>query len=45
MHKRCICRHLVSVRPSDTFVSCAKTNKDMCEIFSPSQSINQSEKD
>ena len=32
------CRHPVSVRPSDTFVSCAKTNKDIFEIFSPSGS-------
>ena len=43
MHKRGICRHAVfvrlSVRPSVslsvTFVSCAKTNKDIFEIFSP----------
>jgi len=41
MHKRGICRHEVSVCPSvcvfvcvsDTFVSCAKTNKDIFEIF------------
>ena len=33
MHKRGICRHAVSVRPSVTFV---KTNKDIFEIFSPS---------
>ena len=37
-----ICRHAVSVhlsvRPSVTFVSCAKTNKDIFEIFSPSGS-------
>ena len=32
------CRHPVSVRPSDTFVSCAKMNKDIFEIFSPSGS-------
>jgi len=42
MHKRGICRHAVSVRPSVrlsvTFVSCAKTNKDIFEIFSPSDS-------
>jgi len=42
MHKRGICRHLVfvhlSVRLSVTFVSCAKTNKDIFEIFSPSDS-------
>jgi len=25
----------LSVRPSVTFVSCAKTNKDIFEIFSP----------
>ena len=33
---QCICRHAVSVRLSVTFVSCAKTNKDIFEIFSPS---------
>ena len=37
MHKRGICRHPVSVCPSVclsiTFVSCAKTNKDIFEIF------------
>ena len=42
MHKRGICRHPVSVCPSVclsvTFVSCAKTNKDIFEIFSPSGS-------
>jgi len=38
MHKRGYCRHAVSVRPSVTFVSCAKTNKDIFEIFSPSAS-------
>ena len=38
MHKRGICCHPVSVRPSVTFVSCAKTNKDILEIFSPSGS-------
>jgi len=42
MHKRGYCRHAVSVRPSVclsvTFVSCAKTNKDILEIFSPSGS-------
>ena len=46
MHKRDICRHAVSiclsvclsVCPSVTFVSCAKTNKDIFEIFSPSGS-------
>jgi len=38
MHKRGICCHPVSVRPSVTFVSCAKTNKDIFEIFSPSGS-------
>ena len=43
MHKRGICRHAVSVclsvslsvRLYVTFVSCAKTNKDIFEIFSP----------
>ena len=38
MHKRGYCRHAVSVRLSVTFVSCAKTNKDIFEIFSPSGS-------
>ena len=42
MHKRGYCRHAVSVRPSVclsvTFVSCALTNKDIFEIFSPSGS-------
>jgi len=46
LHKRGYCRHAVSVclsvrlsvRPSVTFVSCAKTNKDIFEIFSPSAS-------
>jgi len=42
MHKRGICRHPVSVRPSVclsvTFVSCAKTNKDIFDIFSLSGS-------
>ena len=38
MHKRGVCRHPVSVCLSVTFVSCAKTNKDMFEIFSPSGS-------
>ena len=38
VHKRGYCRHAVSVRPSVTFVSCAKTNKDIFEIFSPSGS-------
>ena len=38
MHKRGICRHAVSVRLSVTFVSCAKTNKDIFEIFPPSGS-------
>ena len=42
MHKRGYCRHAVSVRsslrPSVTFVSCGKTNKDIFEIFSPSGS-------
>jgi len=42
MHKRGYCRYLVSVclsvRLSVTFVSCAKTNKDIFEFFSPSVS-------
>jgi len=42
MHKRGYCWHAVSVRPpvclSVTFVSCAKTNKYIFEIFSPSGS-------
>ena len=42
MHKRGICCHPVSFCPSVclsvTFVSCAKTNKDIFEIFSPSGS-------
>jgi len=42
MHKRGICRHVVSVCPSVcpsvTFVSCVKTNKDIFEIFSPQSS-------
>jgi len=38
MHKRGYCRHAVSVRLFVTFVSCAKTNKDIFEIFSPSDS-------
>ena len=38
MHKRGICRHPVSVCLSVTFVSCAKTNKDIFEIFSLSGS-------
>jgi len=42
MHKRGYCRHAVSVSPSVcppvTFVSCAKTNKDIFEISSPSGS-------
>jgi len=42
MHKRGICRHPVSVclsvRQFVTFASCAKTNKDIFEIFSPSGS-------
>jgi len=42
MHKRIYCRHAVSVCvsvcTSVTFVSCAKTNKDIFEIFSPSGS-------
>ena len=38
MHKRGICRHPVSVCASVTFVSCAKTNKDIFKIFPPSGS-------
>jgi len=38
MHKRGLCRHVVSVCLSVTFVSCIKTNKDIFEIFSPSGS-------
>ena len=38
MHKCGICRHAVSVRLSVTFVSCAKTNKDIFEIFLPCDS-------
>ena len=45
MHKRGYCRHAVSICPvrlsvclTVTFVSCAKTNKDIFEIFSPSGS-------
>jgi len=42
MHKRCLCRHAVSVRPSVcpsvTFVDYVKTNKHIFEIFSPSGS-------
>ena len=37
-HKRGLCCHPVSVRPSVMFRSCAKTNKDIFEIFSPSGS-------
>ena len=32
------CGVCASVRPSVTFVNCAKTNKDIFEIFSPSGS-------
>jgi len=39
MHKRGYCRHAMSVCPSVclsvTFVSCAKTNKDIFKIFLP----------
>jgi len=38
MHKRGYCRHAVSVCLSVTFVSCVKTNKDIFEFFSPSDS-------
>jgi len=34
MHKRGICQHAVSVSPSVTFVSSAKTNKGIFEILS-----------
>jgi len=37
-HKRGLCCHAVSVRLSVTFVSCAKTNKDIFEIYPPSGS-------
>ena len=33
MHKHGLCRHVVSLHPSITFVSCVKTNKDIFEIF------------
>ena len=36
MHKRGLCRHAVSVRPSVTFVDCIKTNKCIFKKFSPS---------
>jgi len=38
MHKRGLCRHAMSVRPSVTFVDHVKTNKHIFEIFSPSGS-------
>jgi len=38
IHERGLCCHAVSVCLSVTFVSCAKTNKDIFEIFSPSGS-------
>ena len=38
MHKRGLCRDAVSVCVYVTFVSCVKTNKDIFEIFSPSDS-------
>jgi len=38
MDKRGLCQHAVSVCPSVTFVSCAKTNKDIFKNFSPSSS-------
>ena len=38
MHKRSLCRHAVSVRPSVTFVDHPKTNKHIFEIFSPPSS-------
>jgi len=38
MHKGGLCCDAVSVCPSVTFVNCAKTNKDIFDIFSPSGS-------
>jgi len=38
MHKRSLCRHAVSFRPSVTFVDHVKTNKHIFKIFSPSRS-------
>ena len=38
MHKHGLCRHVVSVCVSVTFVSCVKTNKHIFNIFSPSGS-------
>ena len=38
MYKRGLCCHALSVCLSVTFRSCAKTNKDIFEIFSPSGS-------
>ena len=38
MHKHGLCCHAVSVCVSVTFMSCAKTNKDIFEFFSPSGS-------
>ena len=35
MHKRGLCRHAVSVRPSVTFLHSVKTNKDNLKFFSP----------
>jgi len=43
MHKRCLCRHAVSVCvsvcPSVTFVDHVKTNKRIFNIFLPSSSL------
>jgi len=36
MHKRSLCRHVVSVCPSVTFVHSVETNKRIFNIFSPS---------
>jgi len=38
MHKRGLCWHAVSVRPSVTFVNHVKTNKHIFETFLPSGS-------
>ena len=38
MHKRGLCRHAVCVCVSDMFMCCVKTNKDIFEIFPPSDS-------
>ena len=38
MHKRGLCRHAVSDRPSVTFVHSVETNKHNIQFFSPSGS-------